>query len=416
MSIEIPNPFSDVFDVTSNNIDELIIKENSGKDNCFIYYLNTIIGGFLIINKKNSKTLLNVTFYKSKSDNKYIPRLEFRKVDKLGNTIKSKGVDAIIRFSDGGEARNLWKVISFLQGFKDLVDLGDFHSKYQAISFDSYLVEFKTKQQAEKINELSSLTENLKLSNDEIKSLLFPQRRNCIHWFYAFLKDLSNSERVRAFDSYRVKHKINEAGEEVIWHHFLKTNDWIIGLNVEIKFIRDLLSEQKVGNENSKGQGSPKVDLLGLSYFTTLIELKTSKTRIFKEAKTSNSRSNTWDFSNEFIEAYSQILAQKTEISPDKNIIDESRNIIDTKINRILDPKAVLIIGNRNEEFPHKRNSALDIKSDCFERFRRDSRNMEIITYDELFERAFHIVFTEKIPKNWYDLSSDEFKKSVLRV
>ncbi|MBK9355442.1 MAG: DUF4263 domain-containing protein [Bacteroidetes bacterium] len=103
---------------------------------------------------------------------------------------------------------------------------------------------------------------------------------------------------------------MTKANSEV-WHHFLKNNEWIIGLNVEIKFIRDLLSEQKVGNENSKGTGSPKVDLLGVSYFTSLIELKTSDTKIFKIEKTSKSRANTWDFSNDFIEAYSQVLAQR---------------------------------------------------------------------------------------------------------
>jgi hypothetical protein len=230
------------------------------------------------------------------------------------------------------------------------------------------------------------------------------------------LKDLSNSEGVRAFESYRSKNNIIENGEEVVWHHFLKNNEWIIGLNVQIKFIRDLLSEQKVGSENSKGQGSPKVDLLGLSYFTTLIELKTSKTQIFKQVKTSNSKANTWDFSNEFIEAFSQVLSQRTEISADKNILNESNEYVDTKINRILDPKAVLIVGNRNLEFPHKRDSILDIKSDCFERFRRDSRNIEVITYDELFERAFHIVFTEKIPLNWFALSNEDFKRDVLKL
>jgi hypothetical protein len=144
------NPFSNLFDVTSNNIDDLLIKESSSKDNCFIYYSGNIIGGFLLIDKANIKTVLNVTFYRSKTDSKYIPRLEFRKVDKHGNTTKSKGADVIIRFSDGNEARNIWKVIGFLQGFKELVDLGDFHSKYQAISFDNYLVEFRNKIQAEK--------------------------------------------------------------------------------------------------------------------------------------------------------------------------------------------------------------------------------------------------------------------------
>ena len=99
-----------------------------------------------------------------------------------------------------------------------------------------------------------------------------------------------------------------------------------------------------------------------------------------------------------------------------KDIKDENGNLIDTKKNRILDPKAVLIIGNRNAEFPHIRNSEFDMKTDCFERMRRDSRNIEIVTYDELFERAFHIVFPAKLPKDWFDLDTEFFKSNVLKV
>jgi len=410
------NPFSTLFDIERQDIDKLVIKETYNKDNCFIYKGSDIIGGFILINKPNVKTILKVSFYKSKSDNKYLPRLEFRKEDKNGNLTKSRGHDVIIKFGDGDEARAFWKVIHFLHDFKDLVDLGDFHAKYQAISFDSYLVDFKTKKQAEKLQELSSLTENIKLSKNEIKELLFPQRRNTIHWFYAFLKDLQNNQGIKAFDSYRNKYSIGENGEEAIWHHFLKNNDWIIGLNVDIKFIRDLLSKQKVGNPNSKGVGSPEVDILGISYFTTLIELKTSKAQIFSPVKTNKSRANTWDFSSNFIEAYSQTLSQRSVISDTKNIVDEDGAIIDTKRHRILDPKAILIIGNRNVEFPHTRKTESDIKSDCFERIRRDSRNVEIMTYDELFERAFHIVFSEKLPMNWYELEPEEFKSKVLKV
>lgn len=411
----INNPFTNLFDIEFQDIESLIIKETYNKENCFIYNGDVIIGGFIIVKKETIQTILKVSFYKSKIDNKYLPRLEFRKEDSVAELTKSRGNDVIIKFSDGDEARAFWKVIHFLQGFKDLVDLGDFHSKYQAVSFDTYLVDFKNKAQAEKIKELLSLTENVKLTNDEIKELLFSQRRNSIHWFYAFLKDLTK-DGIRAFDAYREKQHIKENGDEVIWHHFLKNNEWIIGLNVDIKFIRDLLSKQKVGNENSKGVGSPEVDLLGISYFTTLIELKTSKTTIFKLNKTSRSRANTWDFSEDFIEAYSQVLAQRSEITEQKNIITDNGAILDTKLHRILDPKAILIIGNRNEEFPHIRRTEYDIKTDCFERIRRDNRNLEILTYDELFERAFHIVFPEKLPKNWYELNPDNFKKNVLKI
>lgn len=409
------NPFSNEFNIVTQDISQLIVKENNNKDNCFIQSGSTIYGGFIIIDKPTVKTICNVSFHKSKVDQKYLPRLEFRKVDKNASVKQSKGSDVIINFGDGEDARSLWKFIHFLQGFKELVDMGDFHSKYQAVSFDNYLVEFKTKIHADRIKELTSLTETTKLSNEEIKNLLFPQRRNCIHWFYAFLKDLSKNQ-VTAFNAYRTKHNITENGEEAIWHHFLKVNDWIIGLNVDVKFIRDLFSEQKVGAEDTKGKGSPTVDFLGISYFTTLIELKTSKTLVFKSDKSSKSRSNTWDFSNDFIEAYSQTLAQRTELNDDKKIVNGKGDIIDTQKHRILDPKSVLIIGNRNSEFPHIRKSELNIKSDCFERFRRDNRNVEIITFDELFERAFHIVYSDKLPNDWYNIEAGKFMKEVLKV
>ena len=49
MSLESNNPFSNLFDVSSGNIDELVIKENLAKSNCFVYQSNQIIGGFIII-------------------------------------------------------------------------------------------------------------------------------------------------------------------------------------------------------------------------------------------------------------------------------------------------------------------------------------------------------------------------------
>jgi len=414
--MSLANAFSTFFDLETHNIDSLIIKENTTKSNCYIYSGDIIIGGLILIKKKNTKTILNVSFYRSKETNKYLPRLEFRKIDDQGIPKKPNKDDIIIRFSTGEESRMFWKVIHFLQKFKELVDLGDFHNKYQAVSFDTFLIDFKSKEQAERVRELSSLTASINLSSKDIKELLLSQRRNSIHWFYAFLKNLHNKETVYAFDTYKYKHNISEQGEESVWHHFLKSNEWIIGLNVDLKFIRDLLSKQKVGAEDSKGTGSPEVDILGISYFTTLIELKTSRTKIFKNKKTSKSRANTWDFSEDFLEAYSQVLSQRSEISDTKDIKDENGNIIDTKKNRILDPKAVLIIGNRNEEFPHDRISENDIKTDCFERIRRDSRNIEIITYDELFERAFHIAYTEKLPKDWYSIPHESFKYDILKV
>ena len=66
----VTNPFSNLFDIENQDIDKLVIKETFNKDNCFIYQDSDIIGGFILVNKKNVKTILKVSFYKSKADNK----------------------------------------------------------------------------------------------------------------------------------------------------------------------------------------------------------------------------------------------------------------------------------------------------------------------------------------------------------
>ncbi|MBC5836724.1 Shedu anti-phage system protein SduA domain-containing protein [Flavobacterium muglaense] len=410
------NPFENLFNLSKDDITSLTIKENNDKNNCYLQDTSgTLYGGFIINELKTTKTICKVSFYKSSDSNNYLPRIEFRKVNNKGETKKPIKEDIIIKFSESEEVKNFWTLINFLDGFKEIVDTGDFQKKYKAVSFDNYILEFKNKSEEEKINELIQLTESTKLSNEDIKVILSNHRKKAVFGFYCLLKNY-NVQSQNPFEYFRTKRNISQKGEEVIWHHFLKENDWIIGLNVDIKFIRDFLSEQKVGEENSIGSGSPKVDLLGISYFTTLIELKTSKTKIFKENKTNKSRANTWDFSPEFIEAYSQTLAQRTEISSGKDFIDESRNILDTKKYRILDPKSVLIIGNRNLEFPHSRNLDNEYKTDCFERLRRDIRNLDIITYDELFERAFHIVYNTKLPDDWYTIDEHIFIKDILKL
>ncbi|TAH03109.1 MAG: DUF4263 domain-containing protein [Sphingobacteriales bacterium] len=204
-------------------------------------------------------------------------------------------------------------------------------------------------------------------------------------------------------DLYREKYSI-PPGDEAIWHHFLKSNDWILGLNVDIKFIREFYDEQKVGIENSKAAGSPKADLLGVSDFTTLIELKHSCTQIFKKEKTKG-RANTWDFSSDFIEGISQCLGQKFALDRSyktKDFVNDNRKMLDTNLTLTIDPKTVFIVGNRKVEFPHDLDSIHHFKSQTFELFRRNNRNVEIVTFDELFERAYHTVYGDKIQQDWY--------------
>ena len=48
-----------------------------------------------------------------------------------------------------------WEMINFLSGFKELVDVGEFKGKYKVVDTKDYIAVFKTKTEAEQIQELS---------------------------------------------------------------------------------------------------------------------------------------------------------------------------------------------------------------------------------------------------------------------
>ena len=63
---------------------------------------------------------------------------------------------------------------------------------------------------------------------------------------------------------------------------------------------------------------------------------------------------------------------------------------------KTVDPKSILIVGSNSQFSGAEKERAIKLRT--FELFRRDSRNIEILTYDELYERAMFIV-GHSIPK-----------------
>ena len=400
--------FDNVFNLVKDDLSTLEIMENSPKNNCHIRDktdINKYYNAFIIQDNPKTKIICEISFYPSSITSRYTPRLTFKKTDSAGE-IKQTDIKkhVIIAFKESEQALAFWKLVGFLNSFKDLVDLGEFEKSFQVVSKNAYFIEFANKDEKEKIEEIKELILKADLKENDIKSITFENRKKIIKGFLYLLKDKPTHNK-SSLESYKEKYGLQNAKESV-WHHFLKKNDWILGLNVDIKFIRDLYDEQKVGTENSMGRGSPKTDFIGFSEYTTLIELKHSGTNIFKNDKTTKSRSNTWDFTPDFIEGISQCLGQKFALDKNyklKNFTNENRKLLDTNRIRTIDPKTIFIIGTRRREFPHDNINEHYIKSETFELFRRNNRNVEIITFDELFLRAYHIIFTERIKSNWFE-------------
>lgn len=195
-------------------------------------------------------------------------------------------------------------------------------------------------------------------------------------------------------DIYKTENQIKQQGAESAWQHFFEENNWIFGYGLDYRFLSILQREATVSAVDVSGKSEVVSDfLLGCNKFTVLVELKKPETELYGKDK---NRSNAWKLSDELTSALSQILEQKASLqvkaeSDSSSHFDDKGNPIKQKS---YDPKAILVIGH-SSQFEGEDKEAL-IKAKTFELFRRDSRNIEIITYDELYERAKFIVESSK--------------------
>lgn len=308
------------------------------------------------------------------------------------------------------------KMMDFLRSieFIDFDKKSHFQIKDEDISENrnKFILGFNSKGEKDKIEELAKFIKEGNITESDLKKALKREREKTLEEFKKLL------EEKKYFINYESLHKdnIKGSGEEAVWHHFLKTNNWILGLNIDIRFIREFIDESDIGITNTNGKGSPKVDQIGLTDYTVLIEFKTPNTYIFTSTKQSTARTNTWSFSNSFIDGISQCLAQKFDWDKthnNKDIIDQEMQIIDQTKVRTIDPKSIFIIGSKFREISEdSKNPDIILKRDTFERFIRNNRNIEIITFDELYERAYFIVHNEKAPmlkiKNVKDVKTED--------
>jgi hypothetical protein len=190
--------------------------------------------------------------------------------------------------------------------------------------------------------------------------------------------------------SYRAEHGITSTQPEKIWQHFFGRNEWIFGFGLDYRFLGVLQQEAHVSDEDLAGRDGSIADfLMGATNFTVLVEVKRPDTRLFEERK---NRAGSWKLSAELIDAVSQILEQKAswqvrgEANASKNYNANGELICQMTV----DPKSILIIGSDGRFSGTEKERTIKLRT--FELFRRDSRKIENLTYDELYERAKFIV------------------------
>lgn len=192
---------------------------------------------------------------------------------------------------------------------------------------------------------------------------------------------------------YANKNQISTYSEEKVWQYFFEKNEWIFGYGLNYKFQTIRQREMHLSDTDGDGSSAVITDfLLADNNFTSFVELKKPSTPLFGKSR---NRSNAWCLSNDLIDSVSQILEQKA--SGELWLQEKTRYAGAEPIEqKTYNPKVILIIGSWKELENSKNTKERDIKRKTLELFRRESRNVEILTYDELFERAKFIAVGKK--------------------
>jgi len=195
------------------------------------------------------------------------------------------------------------------------------------------------------------------------------------------------------FDDLKVK---KNATNEGLWQKYFEKNPWIFGYGLGYVFLSgldDRKLEQVVQGHDVNSYGK-RVDALmktkGIISNLCFVEIKTHATQLLD---TKSYRAGCWAPSKELAGAISQVqgtVASAIESLTDKiNLKDSLGNPTGEEIYSY-QPKAYLVIGSM-AEFATENGVNKD-KLRSFELLRKNIVSPEIITFDELYERARFIV------------------------
>lgn len=338
-----------------------------------------------------------------------IDEFAFRKHDKYINIIKNHPSIKIIVFlnsinenikemliSDGYYLAFIYDLHQAVEdGFVDLKQNDRINSLRDQILREQ-LLSFKVLN--EYIEENTS-NHNLNISVDRPNILDDNQIFDLIKKRQIELSDIEllikRKEQLSIFESKLNKTGSNLEDTEREWQNYFEKNTWIFGYGLRY-IVGTSLDNRKLETilygSDFKSSGKRVDGLLKSKGFLStlcLVEIKTSSTSLLGEKY----RKDCFTPSRELVGAITQIQNYNYTVLnkvSEKIDIEDSNGYPTGEILFNYSPKAVLIIGNLKEfDSVYGVNKSM-LRS--FELFRRSIQGIEIITFDELYERAKYII------------------------
>ena len=214
-------------------------------------------------------------------------------------------------------------------------------------------------------------------------------------------------------DFFAVKReKWQKRGDEAVWQQFFEDNPWIFGYGLQYVFtasLPDRRLEQVVAGASVFGKGK-RVDALlktlGAISSLCFVELKTHHAPLLTAKEY---RGECWPISDELAGAVAQ--AQKTVRKAVETINDKWQVITEDgtptgETAYLIHPKSFVVIGNLREFLGD--HGVNERKFSSFELFRGNMVSPEVLTFDELFERARCIVQYSEAERQPFDAKDEQ--------
>ena len=174
----------------------------------------------------------------------------------------------------------------------------------------------------------------------------------------------------------------NSELKENDWQRFFEINNWIFGYGLRYQILKNEQAQPNYNGANVTGSGGQRGDYLVSTEaevkFTCLVEIKKPTTNLLQSQQY---RNGAWGVSKELAGAVSQIQVNCAQWEIEAKT-ERNREKLDAVT---ISPKGIVVVGRTSELIDFDRKNS-------FERFRRNINNPEIITFDELYERAKFIL------------------------
>jgi Domain of unknown function (DUF4263) len=304
-----------------------------------------------------------------KKGDRFTPRVHFTvRHLKPGKTIASakislsdgtRDVKASVDLSECYE--NFWKLISYFKSMEDIdIPGGRFRLAMKKVGQIVADLSGYNPETIKKILQSLSSVSGVALTEKDVNELLH------------------RKERLKKFET-----GLTKEVTEPQWQKFFDDNKWIFGYGLNYVVLRIEHSQADVGGVNLTGAGTKIPDYMtttsGALRFTVPVEIKTARTPLISGTKPI--RSGAWSISKELTDAVVQLQAVIDEWTNYSSKRPENIELL-SKNTYTVTPKGIVVLGHLDSLESNLQKIA------SFERFRQSVHGIEIITFDELYERA----------------------------